>query len=113
MGMNVLLLTTVGRHTNARRENPVGWFPDGDDAWLIVASNEGSAQNPAWYLNIAAHPDQVWIELPDRKLQVTAEELHGPQRDESWRRIVAAEPRYGRYQAETDRQLPVIRLTPG
>ena len=112
MGMDVLFLTTIGKKTGQRRENPVAWFPDGDDAWLIVASAGGSVRNPAWYHNIAAHPDQVWIELPQRRLQVTAEELQGARREESWRRIVQAQPRYAKHQEKTDRLLPVIRLVP-
>jgi deazaflavin-dependent oxidoreductase (nitroreductase family) len=112
MGMDLLFLTTVGRRTGERRETSVAWFPDGDDAWLIVASAAGSAHNPAWYHNIAAHPDQVWIELPDRKLQVTPEQLDGAAREERWKRIVQAQPRYARYQEKTDRLLPVIRLVP-
>jgi deazaflavin-dependent oxidoreductase (nitroreductase family) len=49
MGMDVLFLTTIGRRTGERRETPVAWFPDGDNAWLIVASAAGSARHPAWY----------------------------------------------------------------
>jgi deazaflavin-dependent oxidoreductase (nitroreductase family) len=71
MGMDVLFLTTIGRRTGQRRQTPVAWFPDGEDAWLIVASAAGSAHNPAWYHNLAAHPDQVWIELSQRQLRVT------------------------------------------
>ncbi len=112
MGMDVLFLTTIGRRTDQRRETPVAWFPDGDNAWLIVASAGGSAHNPAWYHNIAAHPDQVWIELPRRRLQVLPEQLEGARREERWKRIVQAQPRYAKYQDKTDRLLPLIRLVP-
>lgn len=110
MGMDVLFLTTIGRKTGERRETPVAWFPDGENAWLIVASAGGSAHNPDWYHNLAAHPDQVWVELPQRELRVTAEQLEGAGREERWRRIVQAQPRYAKYQEKTDRLLPVIRL---
>lgn len=112
MGMDVLFLTTVGKKTGERRETAVAWFPDGDDAWLIVASAGGSARNPDWYHNLAAHPDQVWAELPQRALRVTPEQLEGARREERWRQIVQAQPRYARYQEKTDRLLPVIRLVP-
>lgn len=82
-GMNVLFLTTTGRKSGQPRETPVAWFPDGDDAWLVVASAAGTAANPAWYLNMAARPGQVWIELPSRKLRVTPEQLDGPRREEA------------------------------
>ncbi len=111
-GEDVLFLTTIGRKTGLPRETPVAWFPDGDEAWLIVASAAGSARNPGWYLNMAAHPGQVWIELPRRKLRVAAEQLDGTRREERWQRIISAQPRYAKYQAKTDRTLPVIRLVP-
>jgi deazaflavin-dependent oxidoreductase (nitroreductase family) len=113
MGMDVLFLTTIGKTTGARRETPVAWFPDGQDAWLIVASAAGAARNPQWYANIAAHPDQVWIELPrqQRTVRVTAEQLEGGLRQEAWQKIIQAQPRYAKYQNKTDRIFPVIRLT--
>ena len=77
-----------------------------------MASAAGAARNPAWYHNLAAHPDQVWIELPGREVAVTAEQLHGAERDEAWRQITAAVPRFAAYQQATDRELPIIRLVP-
>jgi deazaflavin-dependent oxidoreductase (nitroreductase family) len=112
MGFNGLVLTTTGRKTGAERTNPVGWFPGKDGSWLIVASASGSAGNPAWYYNIAAHPDQVQIEVEGRKVAVVAEQLHGPERAEAWQQIATAAPRFAGYQQKTDRELPVIRLVP-
>jgi deazaflavin-dependent oxidoreductase (nitroreductase family) len=110
MGLSALMLTTVGRKSGAERTNPVGWFPGKDGSWLIVASAAGSAGNPAWYYNIAAHPDQVQIEVEGRKVAVVAEQLHGAERAEAWDQIAATAPRFGKYQQKTDRELPVIRL---
>lgn len=112
MGFNALVLTTIGRRSGQERTNPVGWFPGTDGSWLIVASAAGAAGNPAWYYNIAAHPDQVRIEIDGRTVAVTAEQLHGAERDEAWQQITAAAPRFAGYQQKTDRQLPVIRLAP-
>jgi deazaflavin-dependent oxidoreductase (nitroreductase family) len=112
MGFNALILTTVGRKSGAERTSPVGWFPGKDGSWLIVASAAGAVGNPAWYYNIAAHPDQVQIEIQGRKVAVTAEQLHGEQRAEAWEQIIAAVPRFAGYQQKTDRELPVIRLVP-
>jgi deazaflavin-dependent oxidoreductase (nitroreductase family) len=100
MGMNTLVLTTTGAKTGQRRETLLGWFPDGDDAWLIVASFGGNAKNPAWYHNIAAHPDQVEIAVGGRKVKA------------AWERITAAQSRYAGYATKTDRDIPIIRLTP-
>jgi deazaflavin-dependent oxidoreductase (nitroreductase family) len=110
LGFNALVVITVGRKTGAERRAPVGWFPGPDGSWLIVASAAGAKGNPAWYYNIAAHPDQVQIEVQGRKVPVVAEQLHGPQRAEAWQQIIAAAPRFAGYQDKTDRELPVIRL---
>ncbi|OBF64415.1 nitroreductase [Mycobacterium sp. 852002-51971_SCH5477799-a] len=110
MGMDALVLTTIGRKSGAQRSTPVAYFPDGDDAWLVVASANGAANNPAWYYNIAAHPDRVRVELSGRKVTVGAQQLHGEAREDAWRRIKETLPRFAKYEQQTDRELPVIRL---
>jgi deazaflavin-dependent oxidoreductase (nitroreductase family) len=113
MGAPLLLLTTVGARTGRRRRATLAWFPDGDDAWLVVASAAGAARHPAWYTNMARNPDQVWIEVGGRRqLRVRPESLRGAERAEAWRRIVARAPGYGAYQEKTDRVIPVVRLRP-
>lgn len=112
MGMDLLVLTTVGRKSGQTRQTPLAWFPGPDDSWLVVASAGGAAANPAWYLNLAAHPDQVTVEQAGRKVPVTAEELHGAEREQAWQQITAAADNFRRYEQTTDRELPVIRLTP-
>jgi len=110
MGMDALVLTTVGRTSGEPRSTPVAWFPDGD-AWVVVASAAGAPASPAWYRNLAAHPDRVTIEVGGETVPVVAEELHGAERDAMWRRVVAAAPRFAGYETKTDRLLPVVRLT--
>jgi deazaflavin-dependent oxidoreductase (nitroreductase family) len=67
--------------------------------------------NPAWYYNLAAHPDKVRIEVDGHTVEVTSEQLHGAEREQAWQQITTAAPRFGQYQHKTDRELPVIRLT--
>ncbi|HET7016159.1 MAG TPA: nitroreductase/quinone reductase family protein [Streptosporangiaceae bacterium] len=110
MGFNALVLTTIGAKTGTERTTPVGWFPGPDDSWLIVASAAGAARNPAWYYNIAAHPDKVTIEVDGRTIPVTARQLHDADRDQAWQQITTAVPRFGQYQGKTDREIPVICL---
>lgn len=109
--MPALVLTTVGRKTGELRRTPLAYIPDGDGNWLIIAAYAGAVNNPAWYHNIAAHPDRVSIELNGRTHDVIVAELHGAQRERAWQQIVAANDRFAKYQQKTDRQLPVIRLT--
>lgn len=111
MGMDALVLTTVGRKTGQPRTCPLACFPDGPNSWLIVASAAGAPRNPAWYYNLAANPDRVRIEIGDRSLDVTAAQLHGDERTRAWDRITAASKQFSKYQVKTDREIPIIRLT--
>ena len=109
---DVLVLTTVGRRSGAERESPLRGFPGPGGSWLVVASAGGAAANPGWYYNLSAHPDQVRVETGGRTVAVVAAQLHGAERDEAWRQITTAAPQFANYQTKTDRELPVIRLTP-
>lgn len=110
-GMDLLYLTTVGAKSGEQRQSTVSRFADGENSWLIVASAGGSAQHPAWYHNIAAHPDQVWAEVGGERFRVTPVQLDGEERAQAWQRITALQPRYAGYEGKTDRAIPVIRLT--
>ena len=109
--MGMLVLTTVGAKSGQRRQSLLGSFPDGDGAWLVVASAGGATANPAWYHNLAAHPGEAQVEVGGKTLNVTATQLSGEERDAAWRGVLAAQPRYAGYEKKTDRLIPVIRLT--
>ena len=111
MGMDVLILKTVGRRSGEPRETPLAWFADGENAWLVVASGGGS-HHPDWHANLMSHPDQAAVELPgSTATPVTPHTLAGPDRDDAWQRISATQPRYAKYQKKSDRQYPIVRLT--
>ena len=111
MGFPVVLLTTKGARSGQERTVTLGGFSDGDDAWLIVASKSGAADHPAWFNNMVKHPDEIWLEVGNRKIKVSGESLAGSEREEALARIAAISARYGGYQKKTDRQIPIVRLT--
>jgi deazaflavin-dependent oxidoreductase (nitroreductase family) len=111
-GGHLLYLTTVGAKSGEQRTNPVARFDDGAGGWYVVASYGGSARHPGWYHNIVAHPDQVFAETGGTKRRVAVEQLAGEARDAAWAQITAKAPTFNDYTAKTDRQLPVLRLTP-
>jgi deazaflavin-dependent oxidoreductase (nitroreductase family) len=112
MGMDLLILHTVGRRSGQPRETPVAWFADGEDARLLVASGGGS-QHPDWHANLMAHPGQASIQLPGGEpAPVTVDQLDGAEREQAWQLITTAQPRMAKYQRKSDRVYPVIRLTP-
>jgi deazaflavin-dependent oxidoreductase (nitroreductase family) len=109
-GMPVLLLTTRGARSGELRTTPVMAFPEADSTWLVVASFGGSRQHPAWFTNIARHPEDVSVEIDGRRLRVKPRSLEGGERADAWRRIVARSPRFAGYEQSTDRQIPVLEL---
>ncbi|HEY6791191.1 MAG TPA: nitroreductase/quinone reductase family protein [Trebonia sp.] len=110
-GLHLVVLTTTGAKSGQRRQTVLGALPDGERAWLIVASAGGAAANPAWYHNLAAHPDQAEMQTGRQTYAVHASQLSGAERDAAWQKIVAAGPRYAGYTTKTDRLIPIIRLT--
>jgi deazaflavin-dependent oxidoreductase (nitroreductase family) len=111
-GFPVCVLTTVGSKSGQERRHVLGAFPDGENAWLIIASKGGSATHPAWFLNIARNPDKVWVQVGNRKFRANVESLMGKEREEAYARVVAVAPVYGGYLKKTDREIPVLRVTP-
>jgi deazaflavin-dependent oxidoreductase (nitroreductase family) len=111
MGFPMVLLTTKGAQSGQERTVQIGGFADGDDAWLVVATDGGSHRHPGWYNNMARHPDEIWLEVGSRKMKVAGESLHSREREETLARIAAISPRFGGYQKKTDREIPVVRLT--
>jgi deazaflavin-dependent oxidoreductase (nitroreductase family) len=109
-GRPLLYLTTVGAKSGQARTAVVMPFPEGDDAWLIVASANGAAGHPAWLYNLAAHPDRVEIEFEGRKTAVTPQTLSGEERADAWERITRERPNFADYERKTDRNIPIVRL---
>ena len=112
MGFPVLLLSTIGAKSGTERTHVLGGFPDGPDAWLIVASKGGARTHPGWFHNIANNPDKVWVQVGNRKFRAECESLTGTEREEAYAQVVKVAPQYGEYPKKTDREIPVLRVTP-
>jgi F420H(2)-dependent quinone reductase len=82
----MLRLRTVGRHTGKSRVAIVGYIQDGPN--LITPAMNGWAQpEPAWWLNLQAHPEAT-VELLDGPRKVTARAAVGEERARLWKRFV-------------------------
>ncbi|MFD3506726.1 nitroreductase family deazaflavin-dependent oxidoreductase [Nocardia sp. NPDC058666] len=110
MGMDVLILHTVGRRSGVSRETPISWFPGENGTWLLVASG-GKDGEPDWFRNLMGHPEQATVQLPDHDaVSVTPRVLEGAERAAAWTGIAAAQPRYNKYQAKAGREYTVVEL---
>jgi deazaflavin-dependent oxidoreductase (nitroreductase family) len=83
---------------------------DGEDL-VVVGSNGGRPQPPAWFLNLEADP-KATVRDGRRTLRVVAETVSPDDRGELWSRLHQFYPGWSHYQTLTDRHLPVIRLHP-
>jgi deazaflavin-dependent oxidoreductase (nitroreductase family) len=109
-GIETLMLETVGAKTGQLRQSILGFLPEGDDAWLVIASLAGTARNPAWLHNLAAQPEAT-IELGDgRRIGVQAETLDGAELAAAWQRLEREAPEYPKYRTKTDREVAIVRL---
>src|ERR1700693_4107127 len=107
-----LVLTTVGGKSGLKRDAHLTSFPvEHGDGWLVVASKGGSPTHPAWYFNMASHPEKIWVQVGSRRGRVTAETLRGDDRARAWQRITSKFPNYSGYEKKTDREIHVVRLT--
>jgi F420H(2)-dependent quinone reductase len=104
----VLLLTTVGRKSGARRTTPLLYLRDGERL-AIVASFGGAPKHPAWYLNLCANPD-VEVDIGREQLVATACTATSDERALLWPKVVELYPGYERYQRKTARTIPVVLL---
>ncbi len=111
MGFPVAVVTTVGAKSGEERKQVLGVFPDGHNAWLVIASNGGSSRHPHWFVNIAKNPDKVWLTVAGKRMRVDVESLQGKEREDAYARVVAAAKNYAGYPTKTDREIPVLRLT--
>jgi len=107
-GRPVIVLTSIGAKTGKLRKNAL-MRVEHEGVYAVVASLGGDSKNPAWYHNLKQNSH---VELQDgaTKRDYLAREVTGDQKAVWWERAVEAWPDYARYQAKTDRQIPVFVL---
>lgn len=106
----VLLLTTTGRKSGARRTAPVVYLAHGERI-VVIGSNAGNTRTPAWALNLRAHPDAE-VEVGADRRRVTARVAEGEEREDLWRRMNEQYGGFDEYRARTSRDISVFVLEP-
>lgn len=90
---------------------PLLYLRDGDN-FVIVASQGGHPKNPQWYFNLVATPDTRVHVKGQRNLEVSARVASPDERAALWPRLVDLYADFEKYQRWTDREIPVIILSP-
>lgn len=107
-GVWTLLLTTRGRRSGKLRRTALIYGRD-DDAYLVVASQGGAPEHPAWYLNLLAEP-AVQVQVGAERFTARARTATPEEKPRMWRAMTAIWPPYDEYQTKTDREIPVVVL---
>jgi deazaflavin-dependent oxidoreductase (nitroreductase family) len=105
-----LLLTTVGRKSGRKLTMPLIFGRSGED-YVVVASKGGAPQHPAWYLNLRDNPD-VQVQVKAEKFAARAHTADAAERARLWPMMVEIYGPYEQYQTRTEREIPVVVLTP-
>jgi len=107
---DMLLLTTTGRTTGATHTVPLLYLVDDDDL-VVIASYGGREEHPEWYRNLLVTP-LVSAQILGKTSALDAMTMGPHERHIWWPRIVAAYADYEVYQSRTNREIPVVRLSP-
>jgi deazaflavin-dependent oxidoreductase (nitroreductase family) len=109
-GAPVCLVTTKGARSGLWRTTPLIYLADGEDV-VLVASKGGMSHHPAWYHNLATHPD-CRVQIGRRVREMSARRASDAEKAQIWPRLLAIYPDYADYQARTERNIPVMILSP-
>ena len=109
-GAPTLLLTATGRRTGQKRTSALIFGRDADD-YLVVASMGGAPNHPLWYLNLQANPEAT-IQVKAETLAVAARTASAAEKPRLWKVVTDVWPNYDVYQSRTDRDIPIVVLSP-
>ena len=106
----MLALRTVGRRTGAERTAILGYFEDGPNLVTMAMNGWGEAE-PAWWLNVQAHPD-VSVDLVDGHRAVHARAAVGDERSRLWGRWAHYDKDLDQYAAMRSHETAVVVFEP-
>jgi deazaflavin-dependent oxidoreductase (nitroreductase family) len=103
-GRKLILLTTTGARSGEPRTVVLGFGRHGDNI-VVIASNNGAASHPAWYLNLLERPAAT-VELGPTKFDVRARTAKPEERAA----LAKAVPYLESQQQLTEREIPIVVL---
>ncbi len=90
-GMPIIVVTSRGAKSGKLRKNPL-MRVEHDGTYALVASKGGAPEDPEWFYNLVAHPDEVTIQDGPEPFAVTVRQIEGDERAEWWERAVDGLP---------------------
>lgn len=109
-GVHMLVLATTGRRSGVPRRTCLIYGTAGED-FVVVASNGGADDHPAWFKNLQAEPS-VGVQVGGRRFTARARVASPAERAPLWPRMAGIFPLYDEYARKTDREIPLVLLTP-
>ena len=106
----MLRLRTVGRRSGEERTAILAYFEDGPDL-VTMAMNGWADAEPAWWLNLQAHPD-VTVDLPGGSRAVHGRAADKDERPRLWARWAGYDKDLDAYAARRSRETAVVILSP-
>jgi len=111
-GMPVLELTTIGRKSGQPRAVMLTSPYQEGSTIVIVASRGGDDQHPAWFLNLRDNPDVEVAYKGGPKQKMRAHVADAEERARLWPLVTNDHRNYAGYQKKTQREIPLVLLTP-
>ena len=105
-------LTTIGRKSGQPRTTMLASPYQEGSTVVIVASAGGNDHHPTWYLNILNNPDVTVAVGGKRAEKMKAVTATPEERARLWPLITKDHRNYAGYQRKTEREIPLILLTP-
>ncbi len=106
----MMRLTTTGRRTGQERSVILGYFEDGPDL-VTMAMNGWADGEPAWWLNVQAHPETS-VDLVDGRRSVRGRAAEGEERSRLWARWREIDANLDAFAALRSAETAVVILEP-
>jgi deazaflavin-dependent oxidoreductase (nitroreductase family) len=105
-----LLLSVTGRKSGQTHSTPLAYFRD-CDSYVVVGSDGAAKHDPQWWKNLQGDPIGA-VRAGRKKFKVKATLATGAERERLWEIGTKINPWWAKYQTRTERELPVVVLTP-
>ncbi|MGB5285359.1 MAG: nitroreductase family deazaflavin-dependent oxidoreductase [Polyangiales bacterium] len=110
LGLPTLLLSVTGRKSGKTYSTPLVYFENGG-SYVVVGSDGAAKRDPQWWKNLQVDPI-CEVRVGRKAFGAKASLATGAERERLWELGKDVNPMWSKYQARTERELPVVLLTP-